>query len=351
VALPQYFLYHSKRELRGDGMDDKFKQEILKRLDGIDHRIALLEKDQNLLRRANARSRAISRSILLRPPMWTFEQYPPRAIDLAAHPRAPALPAEAPRIAIVTPSYNQARFLDATIDSVLGQNYPNLHYHVQDGASADGTLELLKDRGSRVSWRSERDNGQSQAINLGFAGVDCDIMAFLNSDDTLLPGTLAAVASFFLARRDIDVVYGHRVFVDSDGLEIGRAVLPGHDGKALKYADYIPQETMFWRRRVWKALKSIDESLHYALDWDFILRAQAAGFKFARLQRFLACFRVHDEQKTAATYDVGVKEMQALRLQHLGFAPTQIEIRRAVAPYVARQFIFHWAYKLGVLKY
>jgi glycosyltransferase involved in cell wall biosynthesis len=332
-------------------MDEDFKQEILKRLDQIDHRIALLEKDQNLLRRANARSRAISRSLLVRPPMWTFEQHPPRPVDLSAHPPAPALPADAPRIAIVTPSYNHARFLDATIDSVLSQNYPNLHYHVQDGASADGTIELLKNRGSRLSWQSERDNGQSQAINRGFAGVDCDIMGFLNSDDTLLPGTLAAVAGFFLARPDVDVVYGHRVFVDNEGLEIGRAVLPTHDGKTLKYADYIPQETMFWRSRVWQALKSIDESLHYALDWDFILRAQAAGFKFARLPRFLACFRVHDEQKTAATYDVGVKEMRALRLRYLGFAPTPIEIRRAIAPYVARQFLFHWAYKSGALKY
>jgi Glycosyl transferase family 2 len=332
-------------------MDDEFKQQIFQRLGAIDDRIALLERGQNLLRRANARSRAISRKILLRPPMWTFEQYSPRPINLAAHPPPPALPAAAPRIAIVTPSYNHARFLDATIDSVLGQNYPNLYYHVQDGASADGTIELLKNRGNRISWRSERDSGQSQAINRGFAGIDSDIMAYLNSDDTLLPGTLATVANFFQARPDVDIVYGHRIFVDRDGLEVGRAVLPAHDGKTLQYADYIPQETMFWRRRVWQALKSIDENFHYALDWDFILRAQAAGFKFARLPRFLACFRVHDEQKTAATYDVGFKEMQALRSQYLGFAPTPVEIRRAVAPYVARQFAFHWAYKLGLLKY
>src|ERR1700682_3386311 len=200
-------------------MDDEFKQEILKRLDGIDHRIARLEKEQNLLRRANARARAISRSTLLRPPMWTFEQYSRRPIDLSAHPPAPALPAEAPRIAIVTPSYNHARFLDATIDSVLGQNYPSLRYHVQDGASTDGSVELLKNRGDRLSWRSERDNGQSHAINLGFAGVDCDIMGYLNSDDALLPGTLGYVANFFLAHPEIDVVYGHRVFIDRDGME------------------------------------------------------------------------------------------------------------------------------------
>lgn len=332
-------------------MDDEFKQRILASLDKIERRITLLEQDQSQLRSAYARSRHFLRRRWTRPPMWTFEQYSARPIKLAGLPPPPALPADPPRIAIVTPSYNHARFLDATIDSVLGQNYPNLHYHVQDGGSSDGSVELLKNRGDRISWRSERDNGQSDAINLGFAGVDGDIMAYLNSDDVLLPGTLATIAHFFQTRPDIDIVYGHRIFIDGDGLEVGRAVFPPHDGKTLQYADYIPQETMFWRRRVWQAIKPIDQSFHYALDWDFILRAQAAGFKFARLPRFLACFRVHDQQKTAATYDVSVKEMQILRLRSLGFAPTQIEIRRAIAPYVARQIVFHWGYKLGLLKY
>jgi hypothetical protein len=332
-------------------MDNEFNRQILRRLDEMEDRIALLERDHNQLASTNARYRAILRRYWLRPPMWTFEQYAPRPLDLAALAPPPVLPAAVPRIAIVTPSYNHARFLDATIDSVLDQNYPNLHYHVQDGASTDGSVELLKNRGNRIHWRSEQDNGQGHAINLGFAGVDCDIMAYLNSDDALLPGTLAYVANFFLARPDVDIVYGHRIFIDRDGMEIGRAVLPPHDGKALQYADYIPQETMFWRRRVWQALTSIDESFHYALDWDFILRAQQAGFKFARLPRFLACFRIHDQQKTAATYDVGRREMQALRLRSLGSAPTPMEIRRAVAPYVARQYVFHWGHKLGLLRY
>jgi hypothetical protein len=331
-------------------MDDEFKQQTLERLKRIEDRIALLERNQNQLTRHQGRSRTLVRRFWRRPPMWTFEQHSPRPIKLAALPAAPALPVDVPRIAIVTPSYNHAKYLKATIGSVLDQNYPNLHYHVQDGASTDGTIELLKNYGNRISWRSEPDHGQSNAINLGFAGIDCEIMAYLNSDDTLLPGALASIANFFQARPDVDIVYGHRVFIDRDGLEIGRAILPKHDGKTLQYADYIPQETMFWRNRVWQKLASIDESFHYALDWDFILRAQAAGFKFERLRRFIACFRIHDEQKTAATYDVGLREMQALRLRCLGFQPTQPEIYRAVAPYLIRQFVFHWSYKLGLLK-
>ncbi len=332
-------------------MDDEFKQKILAALRRIEQRLTRIEQGQSKLQAAGTTSRHLLRKRWLRPPMWTFEQHSPRPLKLARFPAAPALPAEIPRIAIVTPSYNHAQFLEATIDSVLAQNYPKLHYHVQDGGSVDGSIELLKNRGDRISWRSEPDRGQSHAINLGFAGVDSDIMAYLNSDDVLLPGTLAAIVNFFAAHPDVDIVYGHRVFIDREGLEIGRAVLPGHDGMTLQYADYIPQETMFWRRRVWQELKTIDESFHYALDWDFILRAQAAGFTFARLPRFLACFRIHDEQKTAATYELGQKEMQVLRLRYLGFAPTQVEIRRAITPYMARQLALHWGYKLGLVRY
>lgn len=331
-------------------MDDEFKRQVLERLEGIENRLTQLERDQSLLRRANARARAVARRIWLRPPMWTFEQYLPRALDLAAFPPAPALPVDVPRIVIVTPSYNHAHFLDATIDSVLAQNYPNLHYHVQDGGSTDGTVELLKARGDRISWRSARDNGQSHAINLGFDGVDSDIMAYLNSDDTLLPGALACIADFFEQRPGIDFVYGHRIFIDYAGSEIGRAIFPAHDGEALKYAGYVPQETMFWRRRVWDAVGPMDTGLHYALDWDFMLRAEAAGFKLARLRRFLACFRVHDEQKTTRNYERGRAEMQKLRRRSLGYVPTQIDIYRAMAPYLMRQFLFHWSYRLGLLK-
>ena len=175
-------------------------------------------------------------------------------------------------------------------------------------------------------------------------------MAYLNSDDTLLPGALSFVANFFDARPDIDIIYGHRIFIDSEGFEIGRAILPAHDNQALHYAGYIPQETMFWRRRVWDKVGAMDVNFQYALDWDFILRAQAAGFKIARVRRFLACFRVHDEQKTTRNYEVGRREMRTLREKYLGHAPSQSEIFRAMLPYLARQLIFHWSYRLGLLK-
>ena len=217
-------------------MNDEFRQQLLERLKAIEQQLDMLEADQSQLREAYARSRAHLRRLWLRPPMWTFEQHPPRPLDLSKLPAAPALPKQSPRIAIVTPSFNHGRFLRATVDSVLDQDYPRLFYHVQDGASADETVDILKSYGERISWRSEADGGQSDAINKGFQDVDCDIMAYLNSDDTLLPGTLAYVANFFDQRPEVDFVYGHRIFIDYAGSEIGRAVFPSHDGEALKYA-------------------------------------------------------------------------------------------------------------------
>ena len=331
-------------------MDDEFGRQVLERLKAIEQRLDALDVSQSQLKEAYARSRAHLRRLWLRPPMWTFEQHPPRPLDLGKLPPAPALPKQPPRIAIVTPTFNYGRFLNATIDSVLGQNYPNLFYHVQDAASDDGTVEILKNYGDRISWQSKPDGGQSDAINKGFANVDCDIMAYLNSDDILLPGTLAAVAGFFERRPEIDFVYGHRIFIDYAGSEIGRAVFPAHDTEALKYAGYVPQETMFWRRRLWDKIGPVSTDFHYAMDWDFMLRAEAAGFKVARLRRFLACFRVHDEQKTTRDYERGREEMQKLRRRSLGHVPSQLEISRAMMPYLMRQLVLHWSCRLGLLK-
>ena len=293
------------------------------------------------------------RRFLPQPPMWSFQQHAPKPLRLNSVRELPALTNPPPRIAIVTPSYNQRKYLEATVASVLGQNYPALSYHVQDGASQDGTVDLLNAYGEQVTWRSEPDSGQANAINAGFktAAIDCDIMAYLNSDDTLLPGTLSYVAHVFQTRPDVDIVYGHRIFIDSDGSEIGRAVFPPHDANALLYVGYVPQETMFWRRHVWDRIGPIDETFRFALDWDFMLRAQQAGFKMVRLPRFLGCFRIHAEQKTSAMIDVGQEEMQLLRRRYLGHTPTQPEIYRAALPFLALQLCYHWMYRLKILKY
>ena len=286
---------------------------LAEQLDQLEKRLAGIERTMNSIHDlAQERLRRRWRE-KFRPRLWHYRQHAPHGLQVPSAYALQTAPENAPRIAIVTPSYNHARYLRATIDSVLAQSYPNLAYIVEDGGSPDGTLELLESYGDKIVWRSERDAGQGSAINRGFARIDGEIMAYLNSDDILLPSALAYVARTFLADPAIDVIYGHRIFIDEDGAEIGRWVLPLHDKKTLKWADYIPQETMFWRRRVWEKAGPIDESFRYALDWDFALRAQAAGFRFRRVPRFLACFRVHDAQKSTAMIDVGDSEQRRLR--------------------------------------
>lgn len=287
----------------------------------------------------------------IRPRLWSPQQYSSRRLRPPARYALERAPADAPSIAIVTPSLNQGDFIAATIDSVLQQSYPHLAYLVQDGGSRDDTPGVLRRYRDKLAWRSQPDSGQAQAINRGFAAVTGDIMAYLNSDDTLLPGTLAYVAKAFQAHPEVDIVYGHRIYVDEAGFDIGRCVLPAHDTEALKWADYVPQETLFWRRRVWDKVGPFDETFQFALDWDFILRAQAAGFRFMRLPRFLACFRVHDLQKTSDRMNVGTAEMQRLRTRSLGETPGVYEIRRGIAAYIFRHTMVDWGYRLGLLRY
>src|SRR5262249_23541680 len=144
------------------------------------------------------------------------------------------------------------------------------------------------------------DEGQTQAINLGFQHTSGEIMAYLNSDDLLLPGSLAYVAGYMAAHPEVDVVYGHRILIDECDDEVARWVLPRHDDRVLTWANFVPQETLFWRRRIWERVGgTLDASFQFAMDWDLILRFREAGARFVRLPRFLGAFRVHARQKTS----------------------------------------------------
>lgn len=266
--------------------------------------------------------------------------------------RAAALKS-APQITVVTPSFQQGRFLERTLKSVLDQNYPRLEYVVQDGGSTDSTravLDLYAGRLARAEMR--RDNGQSHAINLGFAGTSGDLMAYLNSDDLLLPGSLNAVASYFEAHPEVDAVYGHRVVIDSSDNELGRWLMPPHNPEVLKWADYVPQETLFWRRRLWDKVGGIDESFRFAMDWDLLLRFQEAGAKIVRLPRFLGAFRVHTSSKTVtAVSDVGAAEMARLRERCHGRDVSASEVAAAVRPYLWRHTVLNRLYELGLVRH
>lgn len=320
------------------------------RVAALEHRVSKLEREVAALR-AQIGPRRESLFDKLRPKMVRFDHYPPRELKVPPEYLETSAALPLPTIAIVSPSFNQAQFIGATIASAVDQKYPALRFHVQDGGSSDDTLEVLKRYDGRITWESGPDKGQANAVNLGFRVIEGDIMAYLNSDDVLLPGSLDYVARVFAANPDADVLYGHRICLDEEGKEIGRWILPQHDSEIIKWFDFIPQETMFWRRRAWDKVGEFDESFDYALDWDFILRMQARGLRFKRVPRFLSGFRVHDAQKTTRNMKVGLEESSRLRLTHLGFDPTPMQIHSAIAGYMRRHVLYHRLYKLKVLRY
>jgi FkbM family methyltransferase len=290
----------------------------------------------------------------LRPKLGLLRQHEPIAWHIPPHYARFARLASPPRISVVTPSLNHGEFLERTLRSVLDQGYEPLEYVVQDGGSTDQTLAILGRYAPRLAHvDSDIDSGIGQALNRGFAHTTGEILAYLNSDDLLLPGALQAVAVFFATHPDVDVVYGQRVLLDADDREIGRWVLPPHDDDVMRWVDYIPQETLFWRRGVWERVgQRIDESFKFAVDWDLLLRMRAAGATFARLPRFLGAFRVHDAQKTSRLIeDVGAEEMRRLRLRSMTRHVANDEVERAVQRYLRRHVVYHKLYRLGVLRY
>ena len=297
---------------------------------------------------ARARSWRVRMGRLMLPRLGILNQHEPIEMRLPASYARPIALAHAPKISIVTPSFRQARFIERTIRSVLSQDYPALEYHVQDGASDDGTPAILERYASRLAgWQSVPDSGQTEAINRGFARTGGEIMAWLNSDDILLPGALAYVADYFDRHPEVDVVYGHRILIDEDDREIGRWVLPPHNDDMLSWADYVPQETLFWRRSIWeKAGARVDESFRFAMDWDLLVRFRAAGARIVRLPRFLGGFRIHAHQKTSAVItDVGFREMDRIRERVLGRVPSREEVRNALVPYLLRHVMSDLAWR------
>ena len=137
------------------------------------------------------------------------------------------------------------------------------------------------------------------------------------------------------------MLYGHRIIIDQDDREVGRWVLPPHEDEILSWADYVPQETLFWRRHIWESVGGgLDESFQFALDWDLLLRFRDAGARFARLPRFLGAFRVHPQQKTSAWMaDLGNREMGRLRKRCHGREVTEEEIQQHVRPYLRKHVV------------
>jgi glycosyltransferase involved in cell wall biosynthesis len=285
----------------------------------------------------------------LAPRIGQLTHYAPRPLIL---PRSYFQPVrcsrELPTVSIVTPSFQQCAFLARTMGSVIGQGYPALEYVVQDGGSSDGSVDVIRSHSNLLfCWASEPDDGQADAINRGFAPTSGEIMAYLNSDDVLLPGALQYVGAFFAQHPEVDVVYGDRIMLDEHDREVGRWILPRHDDRVLRVADFVPQETLFWRRRIWEAAGGrVDTSFSYALDWDLLLRFQNAGAHMVHLPRFLGAFRIHETQKTTAALPIGMEEVALLRERAHDAPISPEEISDVLRRYFLRHRVRHLMHRL-----
>ncbi len=245
--------------------------------------------------------------------------------------------ASLPLVSIVTPSYNQGRFLEAAMQSVLSQDYPNLEYIVVDGGSTDGSAEIIRKYASRLAWWvSERDQGQTDAINKGLAQAHGEILAWLNSDDMYLPGAIAAAVDCLRSFPAAGLVYGDANYIDEGGRVIGRFPAAQTDYRRLRQGYvHIPQQAAFFRGDLWRKLGPLDPSFYFAMDYDLWVRiASRAELKY--VHQTWADFRLHAGGKTIADDDRCWPEMMRVHYRdgggRLSMIVARYYVRKMVAP-------------------
>ena len=212
-----------------------------------------------------------------------------------------------PRISIITPSFNQGNFIEQTILSVLSQDYPNLEYLVADGGSSDATLDVLAKYSGKVTWISEADEGQTDAINKGLRRATGSVVGYLNADDLLLPGTLKRVGEVFINHPQTCWVTGKCRIVDEENNEIRRPItvykntlLGLHSFSLLLMTNYISQPATFWRKDASESIGYLDENLRYVMDYEYWLRLYSKSPPVF-IPEYLAAFKIHQSSKTTST--------------------------------------------------
>ena len=254
-----------------------------------------------------------------------------------------------PFVSIITPSFNQARYIEATIQSVLSQDYPNIEYLIVDGGSTDGTVEIIKKYQGRGGvtpslqghhihwWVSEPDKGQTDAINKGFGRAQGQILAWLNSDDTYESGAVSAAVKYLLEYPHVGMVYGDCNFINEEGRVIGKFGSAQTDYRLLRQGYvHIPQQTMFFRAEWWKRVGPLDPSFYFAMDYDLWTRL-AAHTELKYVPQTWANFRLHTTGKTIAADDRCWPEMIRVHYRDGGtffsVIVAKYYIRKLIAPF------------------
>ncbi len=239
-----------------------------------------------------------------------------------------------PKITVVTPSYNQAAYLETAMRSVLEQRYPRLEYIVMDGGSTDGSVAVIRRHAAALRhWESGKDGGQAEAIARGFAMATGDVLAWLNSDDFYLPGALARVGEFFAARPEVAWAAGGYAWVRRSGKLVCKHYAAPQDFASLLCAGQrVGQPAVFWRREAYRRAGELDTALRFCFDYDLLLRLAKLASP-GRIAGVLAAYREHPATKTATLWEgVGREEEAAVRRRHgLDAVPAAERARIAAA--------------------
>lgn len=242
-------------------------------------------------------------------------------------------------VSIITPSYNQAPFLEATIRSVLEQDYPELEYIIVDGGSTDGSVDIIQRYADRLAWWvSEKDAGQTDAINKGFARAKGEVLAWLNSDDTYQPGAVSEAAAYLAQHPEVGLVYGDANFIDQSGRVIGRFPSAQTDYRRLRQGYvHVAQQAAFFRSELWRQVGPLDPTFYFAMDYDLWVRLAKVS-KVAYTPRLWANFRLHGSGKTVVADDRCWPEMLKVHYRDGGsfFAPivAKYYARKLAAPFI-----------------
>ncbi len=248
------------------------------------------------------------------------------------------------KITIITPAYNQGKYIERTIHSVLEQNGDfELEYLVIDGGSTDNTIEILKKYSDRLQWVSEKDRGQSHAVNKGFLKATGDIVGWLNSDDVYENGALQKVVSVFKGSSDCQWVVGKCRIINEDGREIRRNITRYKDKWIDRYRyerllaeDFISQPSVWFRRSFLDEVGLLDESLHYTMDYDLWLRMGKKAAPFI-IDDYLSSFRYYSDSKTGRELEASLKEVKELCHRHANG-------RKDI---LCRSWLYRWKIRLG----
>jgi glycosyltransferase involved in cell wall biosynthesis len=221
-----------------------------------------------------------------------------------------------PRITVVTPSYNQGPFLEETLRSVLDQEYPNLEYIVADGGSTDDSVAIIRQYQHRLAWWvSEKDKGQSNAINKGFARATGDLFTYINSDDTLAPGSLMAAAEAY--RNGHEWITGWAMLLEPGGGEWPQLPKAMESNIDWHLSNPFCQQGTFWAGRLMRELGPFWEDMHYAFDYEFWMRLWfVAKARPLMLRRCMGGYRMHEASKTVSQWDAFEPDFKRVRAHY-----------------------------------